>query len=179
LTLAALAALVTLGVFGAPRSAQAQDQTPPPVGDRISFGMVGITRGQTVRLSVASISDAVCPCGRVLLNFRDAEGRLLRSRDGSVIHRALELGPGRAASLDFDADEIQLPPGPVRLQLRAVVTVIPPDVGDSDEIPPDIGDRIVPSVEVFNNATGRTVVYIGNPGVIRGFNPQPDPLDGD
>jgi len=57
--------------------------------------------------------------------------------------------------------------------------VIPPDVGDSDEIAPDIGDRIVPSVEVFNNATGRTVVYIGNPGVIRGFDPQPDPPAGD
>jgi len=178
LTLAALAALVTLGVFRAPRSAQAQDQTPPPVGDRISFGMVGITRGQTVRLSVAN-SAIGCPCQRILLNFRDAEGRLLRSRDGSVIQRALELGPGRAASLDLDADELQLPPGPVRLQLRAVVTVQPPPVGDSDELPPPVNDRVVPSVEVFNNATGRTVVYIGNPGVIRGFNPQPDPLDGD
>jgi len=154
LTLAVLAALVALGAFRGARPVRAQDQQPPPINDRISFGMVGITRGQTLRLSVASISDAICPCGRVLLNFRDAEGRLLRSRDGSVIHRALELGPGRAASLDLDADELQLPPGPSRLQLRAVVTVIPPDVGDSDEIPPDIGDRIVPSVEVFNNATG-------------------------
>jgi hypothetical protein len=169
LALAALAALVTLGAFRGAGRVRAQDQQPPPINDRISFGLVGVTRGQTLRLSVASISDAICPCGRVLLNFRDAEGRLLRSRDGSVIHRALELGPGQATSLDFDADDIQWPPGPTRLQLRAVVTVIPPDVGD----------RIVPSVEVFNNVTGRTTLYIGNPGVVRGFNPQPDPLDGD
>src|SRR5215204_3682034 len=177
--LMALLALLASGTVWNMRRAQAQDTVPPPTNDRISFGMVGITRGQTLRLSVASISDAVCPCSRVLLNFRDAEGRLLRSRDGSVIHRALELGPGRAASLDLDADELQLPPGPSRLQLRAVVTVIPPPTGDSDEIPPPVGDRIVPSVEVFNNATGRTVVYIGNPGVIRGFDPQPDPPAGD
>jgi hypothetical protein len=33
----------------------------------------------------------------------------------------------------------------------------------------------VPSVEVFNNSNGRTVLFMGNPGVSRGFNPQPDP----
>ena len=45
--LVALAALLTLGVFRGTRKVQAQDQTPPPVSDRISFGMVGITPGQT------------------------------------------------------------------------------------------------------------------------------------
>jgi len=48
---------------------------------------------------------------------------------------------------------------------------VPPPIGDQ---PPPIGERIVSSVEIFN-ANGRTVVFIGNPGVIHGFNPQPDP----
>ena len=176
ITLVALAALGSLGIFRETRRARAQsDEVPPPVNDRISFGMVGITRGETIRLSVADISDAICPCSCVLLNFRDAEGRLLRRRDGSVIQRALELGPGRAASLDLDADDLQFPPGPSRLQLRAVVNVLPPSIGDINMLPPPVGDRIMPSVEVFNSSNGRTVLFIGNPGVIRGFNPQPDP----
>jgi len=186
--LAALAALMTLGIFHGTRPVQAQDQIPPPQPDRISFGMVGITQGQTIRLNVANTIpyDAAFPPGptRVVLDFLDAEGRLWRNRAGQPIRRDIMLQPGRATFIDLDADDLQFPDlnsmGPRgRIQLRAVVSVIPPPIGDTPppigDQPPPIGDRIVPSVEIFNSANAKTVLFIGNPGVIRGFNPQPDP----
>jgi hypothetical protein len=92
----ALAALFTISAVRGTRIARAQDKIPPPTPDRISFAMVGITQGQTIRLNVANISDAVCPCNRVVLTFLDAEGRRFRHRDGTIIHRVVELGPGKA-----------------------------------------------------------------------------------
>ena len=155
----AFAALLTLGIFPGTRQAHAQD-VAPPVGDRISFGMVGITAGQTIRLSVVNTIpyDSAFPPGptRVVLTFLDANGHRLRSRDGSIIRRAIELQPEQAAFLDLNADDLQYPPGPSRLQLRAVVNVHSPPVPDSG-VPPPTNDRIVPSFVVFNNANGRTV----------------------
>lgn len=53
--LVAFAALMTLGVFRGTRPVKAQtDELPPPVHDRISFGMVGITQGQTIRINVVN-----------------------------------------------------------------------------------------------------------------------------
>jgi hypothetical protein len=176
--LAALTALMTLGIIRAARPVKAQNEQPPPHHDRISFGMVGITQGQTIRLSVVNTEpspqhDSQSQIFRVVMTFLDAEGHRLRGRDSSIIRRAVSLAPGRAIFLDLNADDIQWPPGPTRVQVRAVVNVTPPD-GTVEE-PPPVADRLVPSVEVFNNANGRTVIFIGNPGVIRGFNPQPDP----
>ena len=175
----ALAALTTVGLLlGAGQyQVQAQDQQPSPVPDRISFGLVGITHGQTIRLSAANTTipnDLNFPPGptRVSLTFLDAEGRPFRSHDGSVVRRVVDLQRGQSTFLDLNYDE--LPPGPSRLQLRAVLTVLPPGPTKSDT-PPPIGDRIVPSVEVINNGNARTVLFVGNPGVIHGFNPQPDP----
>ena len=105
----------------------------------------------------------------MVLTFLDAEGHHYRNRNGEIIRRMVMLANGEATFLDLNYDEY--PPGPSRLQLRAVVNAYPPGPTD-DEFP---SSPIVPSVEIFNNANGRTVVFIGNPGVIRGFNPQPDP----
>ena len=108
----------------------------------------------------------------MVLTFLNGDGQHFRNRDGSPVRRVVMLQPGQSTFLDLDADDLQFPPGPSRFQLRAVVTAQPPPVGEN---PPPVGDRIVPSVEVFNSSNGKTVVFIGNPGVVRGFNPQPDP----
>ena len=145
----------------------------PPTPDRVSFGMLGITQGQTVRVTAVNSTvpnDVDYPPGptRVVLSFLDIDGQLLRNRNGSIISRVVMLERGHSAFLDFDFDEF--PPGPSRLQLRAVVDVLPPGPTNS-EIP--IDERIVSSLEVFNNANGRTVVYSGNPNF--GFKQQPNP----
>jgi hypothetical protein len=169
LALVALAALVTFGIFrGAPR-AHAQD-IAPPVGDRISFGMVGITQGQTARINVANVltqNDPNYPPGptRVVLTFVNSDGQLFRNRDGSSIRRVAMLERGQAAFLDLNFDEF--PPGPTRIHLRAVVTAFPPGPIDN-ALPPG---PIVPTVEVLNNANGRTVFALSGPPTIRQIPP--------
>ena len=176
--LVALATLTALGILHGTRQVQAQDQAPPQP-ERISFGMVGITPGQTLRVNVSNViatNDSDFPPGpsRVVFIVINSHGDPVRHRDGSPVRRVVMLERGDSAFLDLNGDDLQYPPGPSRLQIRAVVNVFPPGPTDNDQPPPSDG-RIVPSVEIFNNANGRTVVFIGNPGVIRGFNPQPDP----
>lgn len=179
ITIIALAILTTFGIFHNTPPVQAQDQSPPQP-DRISFGMVGITSGQTVRISVSNTimpNDANYPPGptRVVLNFRLPNGQLLRNRNGEVIRRVVDLERGDSTFLDVDFDAVPPPVGN-RLQLRAVIVVVPPGPPDSNEDPPPIGERIGATVEVINNANGRTQFAVfTNPAVIRGFNPQPDP----
>ena len=171
-----MAVLVVLAIFAMSSqgpNVKAQDQVPPPVGDRVSFGLVGITAGQTARISVANTimpNDIALPPGpvRVVMSFRGMNGQLVRNRGGEVIRRNVELDRGDAAFLDLDYD--QLPPSPIRAQIRPVVTVQYPS-GEIAEHKP-----IVVGAEVINNANGRTQfgVYT-DPAVVRGFNPQPDP----
>jgi len=180
--LLALVVLLTLGLFRGSRQVNAQDQIPPPVPDRIAFGSVGITSGQTARVNVTNISTAVCPCQRVVLTFRGPNGQLLQNQKGEVIRRSVELQPGESTFLDVDYGD--LPPGPTRLQLRAGITFLPPSpIDDSQvrlhlnerQVPPPVADTMVSTVEVINNADGRTQFVVTNPAVLRGFNPQPDP----
>lgn len=166
----ACAAIATVAIFRNTQNVQAQEQ-PPPVNDRYSFGMVGLTAGQTMRINVSNIiaaNDSNWPPGptRVVLNFRLMNGQLARNRSGEVIRRIVELERGDSTFLDVDYDE--LPPSPIRVQLRAVVNVQPPPV--TDRIP---YDSAVTSVEVINSSNGKTLFM--NPAVARGFNPQPDP----
>jgi hypothetical protein len=168
--LIALALLAILGVFRDTRHAHAQ-VVPPPTPDRVSFGMVGITQGQTVRVTAVNSTlpnDINYPPGptRVVLSFLDTEGQLLRNSSGSLISRVVMLERGHSAFLDFDFDEY--PPGLSRLQLRAVVDVLPPGPTNNEIAPPN---RMVSSLEVFTNANGRTVVYSGNPNVVYAGNP--------
>ncbi|HEY0461437.1 MAG TPA: hypothetical protein VGC97_20040 [Pyrinomonadaceae bacterium] len=175
----ALATLTAFGIFRNVPRTQAQDQLPPRVGDRVSFGMVGIAAGQTLRVSVSNIimpNDVGFPPGptRAVITFRNANGNLIRNRSGEVIRRAVDLERGETTFLDLNYDEF--PPGPTRLQSRAVIVVTPPPIGDSTEQPPPVNDRIVSTVEVINNRDGRTQFAVfTNPAVIHGFNPQPDP----
>ena len=120
--------------------------------------MVGITQGQTIRITVSDTltpTDYGFPPGpsRVVLNFRLLNGQLARDRNGQIIRKAVDLDRGDSTFVDLDFD--QFPPGPTRVQLRAIVIVIPPAA--ESEIPPPIGERIAATVEVINNANGRTV----------------------
>jgi hypothetical protein len=165
-TIVALAILTTFGILRNTKPVQAQDVAPPQP-ERVSFGMIGIAAGQTARINVVNTSFVVCPCDRVVLTFRNPQGQLLRNGRSEVIRQSVELQPGESTFLDLNYDEY--PPGPSRLQLRAVITIIPPLVRDPN-------DGIVSTVEVINNANGRTQFAVfTNPAVIRGFNPQPDP----
>lgn len=181
-TLAGLG-LVLLFAFTAlrqPQQVKAQEQQPPPTNDRLMFGSVGITQGQTARLNVTNISTIGCPCQRVVLTFRGPNGQLLQDQSGEVVRRSVELQPGESTFLDVDYDA--LPPGPIRQQLRAGITFLPPSPIDevqlhpnNRQVPPTANDTVVSTVEIINNADSRTQFVLTNPAVLHGFNPQPDP----
>ena len=129
---------------------------PEPPGDRdpntdFEFGFVTEGRGQTMRLN-ASFTDADTelppgPC-RVTLSFYDGDGRLVMQT-----FETLELGA--TVSLDVPAGEI---PATVRKRLRATVHVEPLAGG--------IIPCVMPSLEVFNNDTGKTSLFY--PGAMIG-----------
>ena len=168
------------GILHRPLIVNAQDETTPPsVNDRISFGMVGITSGQTMRINVTNllprpVNDLPPSPIRVIMAFRGMNGNLVRNaRTGEVIRKVVDLQSGDSAFLDVDYDA--LPPSPIRVQLRAIGTVQYPA---GTILPSDISEHkpFMPSVEVINNANGRTQFAIfTHPAVVRGFNPQPDP----
>jgi hypothetical protein len=148
--------------------------------------MVGITQGQTLRVNVSNVlavSDSGFPPGptRVAIIIINSHGDPFRHRDGSLVRRVVMLERGESAFLDLNADDFQFPPGPSRLQLRAVVNVTPPPIGEFPppvgdnpppigDNPPPVNDRIVTSVEVFNN-NGRTVFALAAPASIRTLPP--------
>jgi hypothetical protein len=157
---------------------------PPPDPDR-TFGMVGITPGQTMRLNVVNLSPPPDPdtndvppgpC-RVLLSFRNADGQPFRNNDAQPIQSVVELPGGQSAFLDLNADLFSPPPstnadvapGPLRLQLRPFVRVL--------AAPPDPDKQYPPgpcraTMEVFDNTSGRTSIFAG-------FQPPPDPGRGE
>ena len=106
--------------------AHAQDFPPGPP-DRISFGMVGIARGQTVRLNVANVAvpgDRYFPpdpC-RVVLAFLNGDGEVLRTSDGQPVQLTVMVEHGHSAFLQISADSL-LARGEVRLNFRPVVIV--------------------------------------------------------
>ena len=148
--LVALAALMALGVFREPGKVHAQEQPPTPVVSRLSFGMIGITQGQTARLNVTNSDET-----REMIvdwKFVDSNGEVLHRRDGQPIERTMTLAAGHSAFLQMNADNL-LGRDEVRLNFRAVVTFHPSITPDDNPLPPD---PCMPSVEIINNVSGST-----------------------
>ena len=148
---------------------------PTAVEDQATFGMVGITRGQTMRLNMVNLilpgalmnQLSPGPC-RVVLSFRDANGRPFTDGNGEVIRREVSLQSGESAFLDLNGDEFGPPStnGVGRLQLRPSVRIISQPHNPDGNLPPA---PCRPSMEVFDNTNGRTSIFS------TGFEPPPDP----
>jgi hypothetical protein len=164
-----LVAIASIATIWQVRRVHAQ---PPPDPDR-TVGMIGVTRGQTVRLNIVNLAIAVDgqfppdPC-RVVLTFRNADGRPFTNSDGQVLRRAVELQTGQSAFLDLNADAF-IPPSTndslPRLQLRPFVRV-QSEPAASTQYPPD---PCRATMEVVDNASGRTSLFAA------GFQQPPDP----
>ena len=169
-----IATLLATGAIWEVRRVRASS---PPEPER-TFGMVGITRGQTMRLNVVNLQPPpegdrqVPPPCRVVLSFRDAAGHPFTNSDGQPIRRVVELQAGQSAFLDLNGDMFGGPStnadtiGPARLQLRPFVRVLqaPPD--PERQYPPD---PCRATMEVFDNASGRTSIFAA------GFTNPPEP----
>jgi hypothetical protein len=142
--------MATLTVFNAsraeatgtgrvPATSAPQTEVPNPV--TISFGGVGVGRGQTVSIIVVCLPD---PSTReepleLEFTFQDLEGNVLGSSTQTLI-------PGRGTS--FDTRGIIA----IRTErVRVIPTVTIRGITSSD-----ILDRICCNLEVFDNTTGKT-----------------------
>ena len=100
---------------------------------------VGITFGQTARVTAANTGTrAIIISG----TFLDSEGTVLAQFDSQVIE------PGKMMSFDLNADDIVR--DGERIQIRVVLS------GDTLR-------GLLASTEVFENATGKTTVFLGGP----------------
>jgi len=154
-----------VSVFLAP--AQAFNPQPEPPG-----AQVGLVDTQTARVNVFYGGPDTRPC---FLEFRvyDAAGRMLESD-------ILPVEPGQAIHYDYSLPigTLGTTPTPIgaasRTQLRFVV-LRPRGIIDPEMRPVcRARNRIVTTLEVFDNATGATTLRL-NGASIYGWNPQPDP----
>lgn len=142
-------ALVSLSAWGASSALAAQ----PPEPGRIAFGQIGIVAGQSVQLNVVhtGLIDPPEPDKPIVVELKllDANGNTL----ASSVERVL---PGHSASLTF-----QGPPQPDRtgrVSLRGLVSF-----SDPPEPERQGRARLVSTLEVFDNVTGRTSFVLADP----------------
>ena len=102
---------------------------------------VGITFGQTARVTSANTGTRAIIIDYTIL---DGEGAVLAQFARQVIE------PGKMMSFDLNADAI-VREGE-RIQIRVVISA-------------DSSRGLLTSTEVFENDTGKTTVFIGDPGV--------------
>jgi hypothetical protein len=121
-------------------------------GSQAHFGPLGLTKGDTARLSIAANPpDGERPCD-VEVTFYDARG-------GVVGASRLNVSPGesRFADVSFDQVTSNPPDGDKRRTLRATAVLVnPPD--------PD-APACVATLEVFDR-TGKTQIILGGPDTL-------------
>jgi hypothetical protein len=110
--------------------------------------MVGIARGQTVRLNVVNTSaDANLPSPTI------AMGYTINPRSERLERTTVTLHPGDSAFLDLGADAVA-GQGEKRHQVRAEVSAVN-----------DPTSACVVTLEVFDNETGKTTVFLPVPEI--------------
>jgi hypothetical protein len=166
----AMATVLAAATIWEVRRARAFNPQPDPPG---RYTMVGIVRGQSIRINASNIAPTdpnapPDPC-RVRLVFVDTDGGVLTNpRTGEAVGRTITLQNGQSTFLHLDADEFLIGDTTAgRLQLRPIFRSL---TLNSDAHPRPL--RCVPSVEVIDNATSKTsFVYAGTPS----FTDPPEP----
>ena len=105
----------------------------------------GLAQGQTARINVFNNGEE---SGIIIFSFLDSQGRTLAQSERVMVP------PGHIMSFDLDGDSIdRIRDRFGRIQLRAVVTAL----GGPDT------KNLRISLEVFDNATGKTSFVINSP----------------
>jgi len=119
------------------------------------FGLVGIVRGQTLRINVVNTSllaHHACP---LVVSFLDGSGKEI-GKSNSLI---LEFG--QAGHFDLNGDSLELARGE-RKQIRGHISLSLRGGGYACR-------HVIATEEVFNNETGQTVIL--NPVLTERFSP--------
>src|SRR5260370_22888848 len=112
--------------------------------------------GQTARVNIAQIGDpnsfpAGTACG-IIINYFAADGTSL-----APLFKG-QVEPGKVVFVDLDRNS--LPIRTNRVSFRVAVNLI-----GNPNLVPDPCSQLRASVEVYDNFTGRTMVFIGNPNI--------------
>ena len=151
-----LTGVLALSMLCATELSQAFNPQPDPPA-RSRFGMVGIVRAQTIRISVVALLPAVQsldvppgPCS-VMLGFFDADGHAL----SEPVH--LNIARGKAGFLDLPGTHVLIENPNLRKAVHPIAVVQPNGDGHRCR-------NLVATVEVFDQ-TGRTSVLIDDPNL--------------
>jgi hypothetical protein len=130
-----------------PAVAHAQPSSQPGV----SFAMIGVATGQSARVNALNLGsrlstqDSSCS---VTLQFLDTKGQVLKQT-------AVTLPSGKATSLDLSRDAV--PGDEVRAEIRAVLLFgYSGGASPGPDVLQQFDCNIVPSIEVYDNDTGKT-----------------------
>ncbi len=132
---------------------QGQAQEIAPATNHF-FGAAAMAVGQTSRANIASFEDPNefppgTVCG-IIINYFAADGTLLTSPFRGV------LDIGKTIFVDLNRNSLKAPVN--RVPFRVVVSVI----GNPNLVPDPCGD-VRATVEIYDNLSGRTMVFIGDP----------------
>src|SRR5579864_8025631 len=137
--------------------------TPIPINSQTqTTPVVGISSGQIARLNALNPGVPAPLATGILcsaeLSFVDANGTVLKTKQVTV-------APGKSEPLDLNHDTEAGPDSGGRFELRAVVR-IPPVTGTAS-VPAFC--TIVPSLEIFDADTGKTLVVVTMTKTLTGF----------
>jgi hypothetical protein len=140
-------------------------------------GVVGIARLQTARLSAVRyqpriLGDAAPLACSVTLVFNRADGTPYQTRDGRPIQRQMALMPDGSAGLDLRAADVFIDDPNIRAAFSASVRMIEPEGGD---MPVGACRNVVVSLDIFDNLTGRSSLFLAHPAFIDDPNLIDDP----
>jgi hypothetical protein len=136
----------------------AQTTTPNmPVTDTRTSGAVGIAQGQTARFNVLRPNEtATATCSAVLTYFDGAGTQLKQS--------TVTVAPGTVGYLDLFSDADLALAIDQRKQIRVTVAipVVPPPASSSSTTVKAVPVcRLIPTLEIFDEVTGKASVVLG------------------
>jgi hypothetical protein len=121
--------------------------------------IVGIADAQTARLNLLNPGVQAPAVGVVctaMVQFADAKGNVLKNASVTVI-------PGQSQSVDLHSDtDLSLAVGD-RRQIRATISIpaVPPPSGSASTAVTSIC-KLIPTLEIFDTASGRTQAVLGH-----------------
>jgi hypothetical protein len=131
-------------------------QTAPALPAVQTTAMIGLAEGQTAQLNllnpgiVAPATGVICSAA---VSFVDANGAVLKTK-------YLSIPPGKSMAFDVSDIELAITYG-ARREIRALIAMpaATPVATSSAAVP---GCKLIPTLEIFDSATGRTLVTLGH-----------------
>ena len=156
--MAASLSIMTIWVLNNQVSARTMPRCTGMCSAVFSFGMIGITAEQTARLSIVNTRKCANPGNctpaepvQVHLMFVKSDGNPVTNVDGQPIESGVTLMSDQSTSLDLRGSML-LGNNAGRVQIRAAV---PSCVGCGTS-----QGFVIPTLEVFDNATGKTMLVM-------------------